>query len=132
MALQAEVSAKIDTGGLATAFTAQLTSLQSRLNGIAAPVVDPKAFSNAAAGASTDGGVPAIVSSIAAQLPDIARRLPVPHDVLGPIMRVLELAEAAAAADIEVGFRDLAASVIQQFPGANDEGFLGLLLRASD
>jgi phage-related protein len=132
MALQAELSVKIDTGGLATGFTAQLTTFQSSLNGITAPVIDGQAFSNAAVGANTNGGVPAIVSSIAAQLPDIVGRLPLPQDVLGPIMSVLELAEAAGAADIEVGLRDLGDSLIQQFSGANDEGFLGLLLRASD
>ncbi|MCX6627069.1 MAG: hypothetical protein NTW28_05510 [Candidatus Solibacter sp.] len=132
MALQADLSAKIDTGGLATALTGQLTTFQGSLNGISAPVLDRQAFSDAGTGAGADSGFSATVSSIATQLPDIVGHLPLANDILGPIMSVLELAETVAAADIEVKFRELGASLVQQFSGANDEGFLGLLLQASD
>jgi phage-related protein len=132
MALQADISVKLDTGGLATGFTSQLTTFQGSLSGISVPTLDSQAFSNAAAGAQGDGGLAGSVSSIAAQLPDIVGHLGLPQNILGPILSVLELAETVAAADIEASFRDLGASMVQQFSSANDEGFLGLLLQASD
>lgn len=133
MALQADLSAKIDVGALASGLLPRLTGFTGDLNGISAPTVDQQAFSSAAAGASAQGGTfSASAGSIAAQLPSVIARVPGANDVLGPVLGVLELLESVVAADIDAQFRALGSSLVNQFSGAHDEGFLGLLLQGAD
>jgi hypothetical protein len=133
MGLQADISVKIDTGGLISTLGGKIAGFKGSLDGISVPPIDVDAFRDAALGTSgLGGGLTGSVGSVAAQLPSIVERLPLPTDALGPVRAVLDLVESLASADLETKFKNLGDSLAGEFSGTSDEGFLGILLKIAD
>src|SRR5881409_2658595 len=133
MGLQADISVKIDTGGLISTLGGKITGFKGSLDGVSVPPIDGNAFADAASGTSgLGGGLTTSVGSVAAQLPSIVGRLPLPLDALGPVRAVLELVESLAGADLETKFKNLGDALAGEFSGSSDEGFLGILLKIAD
>jgi len=133
MPLKDDLSTKMDTGSTTAAFASSVTAVEGELGGITPPPIDRQAFADAGAGAGAQGNaLRSSADSIGSQLAQIAGRLPIAKDTLGPITGVLETVESVITADLEKEFLALGDTLAKEFSGTNEEGTLGVFLKIAD
>jgi hypothetical protein len=133
MSLKAELSVKLDTGGLVTTLLGKVVSVQGELDGHAMPGTEGDAGEAARLSASVDlSGIGSAVLQAAGQVSPALSRLADAAGALEPLNRLMEPLEELARADLEARFRQLGEELGAELDDARREGFTGILLQISE
>lgn len=128
MTLEAELSIRMDGGGLVAALTAELGGATDDLQGVSVAVsADDVGTAGGEAGSIDLSGISGAIGSVTRELGGVLGTLPIGEDLIGPVRTGLSALETALAGNLEADLRGALDRVGAEFEAMEQAGALGAL-----
>jgi hypothetical protein len=132
MGLRADLTVKLDAGGLSASLLASLQGPAGSLAGLTLPVTSAELEATVGGFASLDASqIASAVAGFSQSAAPLLASLPDTGDVLAPLTSLLDLAERATEGDLNVRLGDLLGRLAQELDAAPEGSLFSALLRVS-